>query len=105
MLLLEDGKPVAYASAISTPVQQNYPQIEKEALPGKYGCTKVHQYMCGRPVKAETDHWPLESISKKTSRTNTNKNAASANECSTYTPCIIYRRVKELEIAVLFSRD
>ena len=64
-VLLQDQKPVAYASRALTTVQQGYSQIEKELLAIVYGCQKFHQYIYGREVEVETDHRPLESIFKK----------------------------------------
>jgi hypothetical protein len=64
-VLLQDGKPVAYASKALTPSQQAYAQIEKEALALVFGCEKFHHYLYGRDVDAETDHKPLEIIMRK----------------------------------------
>ena len=47
-VLLQDGKPVAYASKALTPTQQAYAQIEKEALALVFGCEKFHHYLYGR---------------------------------------------------------
>ncbi|KAL9987234.1 hypothetical protein ACROYT_G001505 [Oculina patagonica] len=40
-------------------------QEEKELLAIVYGCTKCHQYVYGKKVKVQTDHKPLEALSKK----------------------------------------
>jgi len=64
-VLIQDGQPIAYGSRALTSAQQNYPQIEKEALGISYGCTKFHQFVFGRHVKVETDHKPLQSIFNK----------------------------------------
>lgn len=64
-VLLQDGRPIAYASKALTSTQQNYPQIEKEAFAIRFGCQKFHSYVFGKPVTIETDHQPLESFFKK----------------------------------------
>ena len=64
VVLLQDGKPVAYASKALTPTQQAYAQIEKEALALVFGREKFHHYLYGRDFDAETDHKPLEIMRK-----------------------------------------
>ncbi|CAC5401780.1 unnamed protein product [Mytilus coruscus] len=61
-VLIQNQKPVAYASRALTQTQQQYPQIEKETLAIVYGCNKFHEYVYGRRVQIETDHKPLQSI-------------------------------------------
>ncbi|UYV83387.1 K02A2.6-like [Cordylochernes scorpioides] len=64
-VLMQDNRPIAFASATLIDYQRNYPQIEKEALAIKFGCRKFHEYIFGRPILVETDHKPLETIFKK----------------------------------------
>ena len=63
--LLQEGKPVAYASRTLTTAEKSYAQIEKEMLAITYSCRKFHPYIYGKPVQVETDHKPLEIIMKK----------------------------------------
>ena len=63
--LLQEGKPIAYASCALTETQQRYSQIEKETLAIVFGCKKFHQYIYGQQVTVESDHKPLQSIYKK----------------------------------------
>jgi len=63
--LLQDGKPVAYASKSLTPCEVNYAQIEKELFAILFGCKRFHQYVYGRRVLVESDHKPLSSIVQK----------------------------------------
>jgi len=63
--LLQQGRPVAYASRALTSAEQNYSQIEKETLAICFACTKFHQYIYGKTVTVHTDHKPLEIIMKK----------------------------------------
>jgi len=64
-VLLQEGKPVAYASKSLTPTQQRYAAIEQEMLAVVFGCQSFHQYIYGKKVQIESDHKPLESIMKK----------------------------------------
>ena len=63
--LLQEGKPVAYASASLTDTQTRYSQIEKEMLAVVFATKKFHHYIYGKKTKIHTDHKPLESIFKK----------------------------------------
>ena len=55
-LILKNDRPVAYASIILTPSQQNYAQIEKEMLAVVFGCL----YVWVSEVTVESNHKPLE---------------------------------------------
>uniref|UniRef100_A0A3P9K9H2 Gypsy retrotransposon integrase-like protein 1 n=1 Tax=Oryzias latipes TaxID=8090 RepID=A0A3P9K9H2_ORYLA len=64
-VMLQEGKPVAYASKSLNKTEQNYAQIEKELYAVLFGCKRFHEYIYGRKVVVESDHKPLESIIKK----------------------------------------
>ena len=63
--LLQDGKPLYYASRALTPTEQRYAQIEKECLAICFSLERFHQYTYGRKVTVLSDHKPLESIVRK----------------------------------------
>ena len=63
--LLQEGKPVAFASKSLSQTEQNYAQIEKELYAIVFGCQRFHQYLYGRTVNVRSDHKPLESIARK----------------------------------------
>ena len=64
-MLIQDGRPVAYASRTMTSAQQNYAIIEKELQAVVFACERFHQFIYGTHVLVFSDHKPLESISKK----------------------------------------
>ncbi|CAL8130302.1 unnamed protein product [Orchesella dallaii] len=64
-VLLQEGKPVVFASRALTQTEQRYAQIEKEMLAIVYACTRFDQYVYGRKVEVHSDHKPLEAIFKK----------------------------------------
>lgn len=63
--LLQDNHPIAYASRSLTTAEQNYSQIEKELLAICFATEKFNQYVYGRPVTVQSDHRPIEMITKK----------------------------------------
>ena len=64
-VLMQNGKPVSYASRSLTNAQKNYAIIEKELLAVLFGCERFHQFVYGSEVTIISDHKPLESIMKK----------------------------------------
>ena len=63
--LLQEDKPVAFASRALTDAETRYAQIEKELLAVVFAFEKFNQYTYARCVEVETDHKPLVSIVKK----------------------------------------
>ncbi len=64
--LLQDGRPVAYASRALTQTERNYAQIEKECLAIVFATSRFEQYILGKKeVTILTDHKPLVSIFNK----------------------------------------
>ena len=63
--LLQDGKPVAYASKSLSDVKKRYACIERELLAIVFGTNRFQTYLYGRQLKVLTDHKPLVMISQK----------------------------------------
>lgn len=63
--LLQEGKPVAYASKALTDCQKEYAQVEREMYAIVFGCVKFHKYILGKRVTVESDHSALETLFKK----------------------------------------
>lgn len=56
-----DGRehPIAFASRSLSKAEQNYSQLDKEALALVFGVDRFHQYLWGISFEAHTDHKPL----------------------------------------------
>ncbi|CAI6370293.1 unnamed protein product [Macrosiphum euphorbiae] len=63
--LLQDSKPVAFASRSLTSTESNYAQIEKELLSVTFSLSKFHNYIYGSKIIVKNDHLPLVSLMKK----------------------------------------
>ena len=64
--LLQNGKPVAFASRALNRGEQNYVQIEKECLAVVLACERFNQYIYGRDyINVQSDHKPLVPIFRK----------------------------------------
>ena len=63
--LLQEGKPVYFASKSLTETESRYSNIEREMLGVVFALTRLHQYSFGRHVTVISDHKPLESLNLK----------------------------------------
>ena len=64
-VLLQDGRPIMFASRTLSRAEENYAQIEKELLAVVFAMERFDHYTYGRHVTVESDHRPLEVILKK----------------------------------------
>ncbi|XP_029657086.1 uncharacterized protein K02A2.6-like [Octopus sinensis] len=102
--LIQEGKPIAYASKALSPTEARYTNIERELLAVVYGCEKFHTYLYCRHFNIETDHRPLEQIHRK----NLTKAPARLQRLllrlQTYDCDIRYKPGKDLILADALSR-
>lgn len=64
-VVMQEGRPVAFASRTLTSSEVKYAQIEKELLAIVFACERFHYYVYGSAFTVESDHRPLESLMKK----------------------------------------
>ena len=63
--LIQENKVIAYASKALTKTEQRYANIERELLACVFGAERFHTYIYGKSFSIESDHKPLQTISKK----------------------------------------
>ena len=63
--LIQKGKVICYGSRTLTKTEQNYQNLEQQALGTIWGMEKFHYFLYGKEFTLETDQKPLVSIYKK----------------------------------------
>ena len=103
-VLLQDDRPIAYASRSLRPAERNYAQIEKEVLAAVFGLEKFHHYTYGAPeVTVITDHKPLVSIISKPLSKAPRRLQSMIMQLQPYSMTMQYRPGPELTIADTLS--
>ena len=64
-VLLQEGKPIAYASRKLRVSELSWAPIEKEMLAIVFSTQKFREYILGKTTLVQTDHKPLETILRK----------------------------------------
>ena len=62
-VLLQNGRPIAFASKSLSDCERGYANIEREMLAVVFGCERFHTY--GKQFTIQSDHKPLEMIHLK----------------------------------------
>ncbi|XP_062610827.1 uncharacterized protein K02A2.6-like [Saccostrea cucullata] len=102
--LLQEGKPVSYASKSLTPSEINYAQIEKEMLAILFGYKHFHHYVYGREVCVQTDHKPLVSIMQKSILTAPARLQRMILQLQRYNLKLVHVPGKQIPVADTLSR-
>uniref|UniRef100_A0A8C6UJ08 Gypsy retrotransposon integrase-like protein 1 n=1 Tax=Neogobius melanostomus TaxID=47308 RepID=A0A8C6UJ08_9GOBI len=102
--IMQNGKPVAYASKLLNTTEQNYAQIEKELYAVLYGCKRFHDYIYGRHITVESDHKPLESILRKPFALAPPRLQRMLLALQKYSITLIHKPGKEIPVADTLSR-
>lgn len=103
--LLQNEKPVAYASKALTRTERNYAQIEKECLAIVFACERFEQYLCGKErIDVESDHAPLEVIFKRPILTAPRRLQRMLLRLQRFNLNVQYKKGKDMHIADLLSR-
>lgn len=104
--LMQNGKPVSFASRSLTKSEENLAQIEKELLSIVFATQKFHSYIYGQKINVITDHKPLIRIlNKKISEIPSTRLQRMRIKLLKYQIEISYKPGKEMHIADLLSRS
>ena len=102
--LLQEGRPICIASRALSTAQRNYAHIEKELLAIVFACERFDQYVYARVTKVETDHKPLEAISRKNMMDIPKRLQRMILRLQRYDLQIAYKKGSEMYVADTLSR-
>jgi hypothetical protein len=103
-VLLQDNRPIAYASRALTTTEQNYAQIEKETLAIVFSCIRFSQYITAKHISIRSDHKPLENIFSKPLVKAPKRIQRMLMQLQNYNVTVSYVKGKSLHLADALSR-
>lgn len=103
-VLMQQGRPIEYASRALTSSERKWAQIEKEALAVLFGVQRFDKYTYGRQATVENDHKPLESILRKPLSNAPKRLQDIMMKLNRYDIVFKFLKEKELVIADTLSR-
>ena len=104
-VLLQNERPICFASRTLTPAEKRYANIERELLAVVFGCERFHHFVFGIDFTIESDHKPLEMIILKHIASAPARLQRLLLRLQSYHLSIYYKPCKELTIAHALSRD
>ena len=102
--LVQEGKPIAFASKSLTDTETRYANIERELLAIVFACQRFNTYMLGRQFTVESDHKPLEMIHQKSLASAPPRLQRMLLQLQRYDLTIKYRPGKDMLLADALSR-
>jgi len=103
-VLLQEGRPIAYASCKLRASELNWAPIEKEMLAIVFSTQKFREYILGKTTLVQTDHKPLEMILRKSMATASLRLQAMMLKVSGYDLKVEYLPGKKQVLADTLSR-
>ena len=102
--LVQEGKPIAFASKSLTDTETRYANIERELLAIVFACQRFNTYVLGRQFTVESDHKPLEMIHQKSLASTPPRLQRMLLQLQRYDLTIKYRPGKDMLLADALSR-
>ena len=102
--LVQDEKPIQFASKSLVGAEANYAPIEGEMLGVVYGIKKFHHYLYGRSFTVECDHKPLHHIHNKNLSLAPPRLRGMMRTVADYDFVLKHRPGKEMVLPDAFSR-
>ncbi|KAB0790218.1 hypothetical protein PPYR_15451, partial [Photinus pyralis] len=104
-VLMQNKKPVCFASKSLSETEMRYAQIDKEFLAILFACKRFHHYIYGRKVVVQTDHKPLVALmQKEINKINSNRLQRISMKLSVYDLEVKYVPGSKMYIADAISR-
>ena len=104
-VILQNSKPVMFASRALTGAEKNYQNLERECLAMIWGMEKFHYFLYGKQFTLKTDQKPLVSIYKKHMVEISPRIQRLVVRSFPYQPFDVqYRRGKEIPLADALNR-
>ncbi|KPP68153.1 hypothetical protein Z043_113188, partial [Scleropages formosus] len=103
-VLLQDGKPITFASQSLSETKMRFAQIRDEMLPAVYRLEKFYHYVCCGHMEEITDHEPLVTTWKKLLSKAPKRLQNLFLRAKSYSPEIIHKPSKEISAADMLSR-
>ena len=105
-VLLQAGRPVAFASHILTETERRYSQTEKECLALVFPCNRFDHYLHGRQkITALVDHKPLETILRKSINQAPKRLRGMMLRLQKYHLNVVYKKGRDIHISDHLSRS
>ena len=102
--LVQEGKPVQFASKALVEGEEQYAPIEGEMLGVVFGIKKFHHYLYGRKFNVECDHKPLQHIRQKNLTLAPPRLRGMLRSVADYDFTLLYRPGKEMVLPDALSR-
>ena len=102
--LLQNDKPIAFASKTLTDVETRYANIERECLSVVFGLEKFDTYIYGRQITMYNNHKPLEMITRKPIQAAPPRLQRMLLRLQRYDFTLLYKPGKEMILADRLSR-
>ena len=102
--LLQNNRPIAFASKTLTDMETRYSNIEHKCLSVVFGLEKFHTYIYGRHITVFNDHKPLEMITKNPIQAAPPRLQRMLLQLQKHNYTLIYKPGKEMTLADRLSR-
>ena len=102
--LIQDGRPIAFASKSLTGAESRYANIERELLTVVFACIRFNTYLQGCRFTVQSDHKPLEMIHLKSLHNAPPRLQRMLLQLQKYDMTITYRPGNEMVLADALSR-
>ena len=99
-VLIQEGKPVNFASRSLTDAESRYSNIEREMLGVTWAVLHYKQFVYGQKFIVQTDHAPLEQILKKDLHSILSRLQRMILRLQGYDMKILYKKGKEMHMHI-----